>query len=398
MGKTITLLIKQMVGGGAERVISLLSNSFAERGYNTTLIITHQSLKDADLANIQKHVHTISLEDEITRESKKLKSFLMLKARLVGKINRTILRKSDDEYLIQKYEVRNYDKVQYLKKYFSNYSQNTIIAFLNDSIYLTLLSAGKSEKVIISERNDPRQSLSSKTSFTFFKTMYPKADKMVFQSPDAMQWYRENTSVKGRVIFNPIKPDLPERFIGERKKKIVNFCRISSQKNLHLLVHAFELFTKEYPNYELYIYGDAVGNGAEGYIDSVKEAINQLNCKDSIHILPAQKDIHNLIKDYAMFVSSSDFEGMSNSMLEAMAIGLPAICTDCPAGGARAIIKDHGNGILVPVNDVDALANAMKEVAGNPALAEKLSVNGTKIREKLAVDKIVNQWMEIIND
>ena len=398
MGKTITLLIKQMVGGGAERVISLLSNSFAERGYDTTLIITHQSMKDADLTTIQKAVHTISLEDEVTRESKRLKSLLVLKVRLTGKIDRTIFKKSDDEYLIKKYEVRNYDKVHWLKKYFVKSSPNTIIAFLNDSVYLSLLSACKGDKVIISERNDPRQSLSSKTSFAFFRTMYPKADEMVFQSPDAMQWYRENTRVKGRVIFNPIKPDLPERFIGERKKKIVNFCRISGQKNLHLLINAFELFAKYYPDYELYIYGDAVGNGAEGYIDSVNKGIDRLNCKDSIHILPAQKSIHSLIRDYAMFVSSSDFEGMSNSMLEAMAIGLPTICTDCPAGGARAVIKDHENGILAPVNDAQAMANAMKEVVGNSALAEKLSVNGTKIREELSVDKIVNQWMEIIND
>lgn len=397
MGKQITLLIKQMVGGGAERVISLLSNSFAERGYDTTLIITHQSMKDADLTTIQKAVHTISLEDEVTRESKRLKSLLALKVRLTGKIDRTIFKKSDDEYLIKKFEVRNYDKVHWLKKYFVKSSPNTIIAFLNDSVYLSLLSACKGDKVIISERNDPRQSLSSKTSFAFFRTMYPKADEMVFQSPDAMQWYRENTRVKGRVIFNPIKPDLPERFIGEREKKIVNFCRISGQKNLHLLINAFELFAKYYPDYELYIYGDAVGNGAEGYIDSVNKGIDRLNCKDSIHILPAQKSIHSLIRDYAMFVSSSDFEGMSNSMLEAMAIGLPAICTDCPAGGARAIIDDHDNGILVPVNDVDALANAMKEVARDAELAEKLSVNGTKIREELSVDKIVNQWMEIIN-
>ena len=398
MGKQITLLIKQMVGGGAERVISLLSNSFAERGYDTTLIITHQSMKDADLTTIQKAVHTISLEDEVTRESKRLKSLLVLKVRLTGKIDRTIFKKSDDEYLIKKYEVRNYDKVHWLKKYFVKSSPNTIIAFLNDSVYLSLLSACKGDKVIISERNDPRQSLSSKTSFAFFRTMYPKADEMVFQSPDAMQWYRENTRVKGRVIFNPIKPDLPERFIGERKKKIVNFCRISGQKNLHLLINAFELFAKYYPDYELYIYGDAVGNGAEGYIDSVNKGIDRLNCKDSIHILPAQKSIHSLIRDYAMFVSSSDFEGMSNSMLEAMAIGLPTICTDCPAGGARAVIKDHENGILAPVNDAQAMANAMKEVVGNSALAEKLSVNGTKIREELSVNKIVNQWMEIIND
>lgn len=398
MGKQITLLIKQMVGGGAERVISLLSNSFAERGYDTTLIITHQSLKDADLTNIQKNVHTISLEDEVTRESKKLKSVLMLKARFVGKINRTVLRKSDDEYLIKKYEVRNFDKVHWLKKYFEKNAPNTIIAFLNDSIFLALLSAQKSDRVIISERSDPRQSVSTKTNMAFFKTMYDKANQIVFQSPDVMQWYNNKINVKGRIIFNPLKPDLPKRFIGVRKKRIVNFCRISKEKNLHLLINSFDNFSKDFPEYELWIYGDAVGESSQRYIENVEETIKQVACKNKIHILPAQQEIHRLIRDYSMFVSSSDFEGMSNSMLEAMAIGLPTICTDCPAGGARAIIKDHENGILVPVNDVDALANAMKEVAGNPALAEKLSVNGTKIREELSVDKIVNQWMEIIND
>ena len=398
MGKQITLLIKQMVGGGAERVISLLSNSFAERGYNTALIITHQSLKDADLANIQKHVHTISLEDEITRESKRLKSFLMLKARFVGKINRTVLRKSDDEYLIKKYEVRNFDKVHWLKKYFEKNARNAIIAFLNDSIFLALLSAQKSDRVIISERSDPSQSASSKTNMAFFKTMYDKADQIVFQSPDVMQWYNNKINVKGRIIFNPLKPDLPKRFIGVRKKRIVNFCRISKEKNLHLLINSFDNFSKDFPEYELWIYGDAVGESSQRYIENVEETIKQVACKNKIHILPAQQEIHRLIRDYSMFVSSSDFEGMSNSMLEAMAIGLPTICTDCPAGGARAIIKDHENGILVPVNDVQAMANAMKEVAGDSTLSEKLSVNGVRIREKLTLEKIVKQWMEIIND
>ena len=97
-----------------------------------------------------------------------------------------------------------------------------------------------------------------------------------------------------------------------------------------------------------------------------------------------------------MFVSSSDFEGMSNSMLEAMGMGLPTICTDCPAGGARAIIKDHENGILVPIKDVESMYRAMKEVAENKELAEKLSVNGTKLRDELSVDKIVSQWLEVI--
>ena len=395
MNNNIVFTIKQMAGGGAERVVSILSNSLCQIGFDVTLITTHQHFVDAKWNTVNPKVKIIALEDVIDNAPNTIKKTKMLKARFLHKMG---VYSNEERYLVEKYKVRNYEKIKWLKHFFSQKPRSTVIAFLYDSIYLTLLSVKKSNRVIISERGDPEQCLSSKTNLAFFKTMFDKADEMVFQSPDAMQWYRENTSVKGRVIFNPIKPDLPERFFGERKKKIVNYCRISSQKNLHLLVNAFELFTKEYPNYELFIYGDAVGNGTEGYIDSLREAIEQLNCKDNIHILPSQKDIHELIKDYAMFVSSSDFEGMSNSMLEAMAIGLPTICTDCPAGGARAVIKDHENGILVPVNDAHALAKAMKEVAGDPKLAEKLSINGTKLREELSVEKIVNQWMEIIND
>ena len=397
MNKSITFLIAQMLGGGAERVISLLCNSFSDLGYNVTLIISNQTLGEADLESIHKNVNMISLADEVKNDSVNLKKALMLKARITHKICKLLSKDSDNKYLIQKYRIRNYDKINWLTDFFNKYSIDTAIAFLNEPIFLSLLSKNKHLRLIISERNDPQKFESTKTTIAFIRKMYPKSDAMVFQSPDAMQWYHDNTNVKGRVISNPIKPDLPERYTGERKKKIVNFCRISSQKNLHLLVNAFELFSKDYPDYELYIYGNAVGNGAEGYIDSVNKNISHLSCQDRIHFFPAQKDIHNLINDYAMFVSSSDFEGMSNSMLEAMAIGLPTICTDCPAGGARAIIKDHENGILVPVNDIQAMAEAMKEVADNPNLAEKLSINGTKIRYNLSVDKIVNQWMEIIN-
>lgn len=395
--KSIVFLIQSMSGGGAERVISLLSNELANRSYDVTLIITHQSLESANISGISNSIRLISLEDKARESSKFIKKFRLLKARCIDKIKKAFQKIDDDFQLINLYQARNYDNVKWLKDYFHKNRNCITVAFLNEPIFMSLLAKDNSTKIIISERNDPSKFVNTKTTMAFIRRMYPKADAMVFQSPDAMQWYQENTNVKGRVIFNPIKPDLPERYVEERKKKIVNFCRISSQKNLTLLVNAFEIFSKEYPDYELYIYGDAVGNGAEGYVDSVKETISHLNRQERIHILPAQNDIHNLIKDYAMFVSSSDFEGMSNSMLEAMAIGLPTICTDCPAGGARAIITDHENGILVPVNDEQAMADAMKEVADNPELAEKLSINGTKIREDLSVDKIVNQWMEIIN-
>lgn len=393
MNKEIVFLIKVMQGGGAERVISLLSRSAVENGNSVTLILTHQSKADAILRDIDSRIDVISLPDETKnqKESSLSAKLLMLWARIIGKLG--LKEKSS----VLKYRSRNYGSVKWLKKYFKKHKNSSAVAFLYDSIFLTLLAKNKSNKIIISERGDPAQSSGKKTVAAFMKNEFHKADGVVFQSPDAQKWYEKNTPVKGKVIFNPVKPDLPEPYSGERVKRAVNFCRISSQKNLIMLVDAFEEFHKDFPDYELDIIGDSVGNDADGYIDSVNKRIKYHNLINSIHILPARSNIHDYIKDYAMFVSSSDYEGMSNSMLEAMAMGLPCVCTDCPAGGARAVIKDGENGLLTPVGDAHAFCEAMKKIAINPALADELSKNSSKIRKEQSVDKIIKEWMELIN-
>ncbi len=397
--KEIVFLIKVMSGGGAERVVSLLSSAVAKKGFKTSLILTHQSKKDAVLNDINPDIKIISLLDETEnlKSNKICRKAIMLFARLIGKLSFIFGEKAKYKSSVLKYLSRNFKEVTYLKKYFKEHKTSSAVAFLYDSIFFSLLSMGKNNKLIISERGDPEQSAHSKTTMAFLKNEFQKADAFVFQSPDAQKWYEENTSVKGTVIFNPIKADLPEAYHGERQKKIVNFCRVSAQKNLLLLVDAFEKFNRDFSQYELYVYGDPVGNDAEGYIDLVKQRVDATECKAKIHILPSRRDIHEEIKDYKMFVSSSDFEGMSNSMLEAMAMGLPCVCTDCPAGGARAVIKDGENGLLVPVDDSEKLYLAMKRVAVDEELAEKLSRNAVAVRENQSLEKIIEKWMEIIN-
>lgn len=394
MNKEIIFIIKLMLGGGAERVVTLLSNAATEKGYKVSLILTHQNKKNAVLHGINSKINVISLPDESNNKMSNsvIAKIIMLWARLIDKLGFT------EESSVLKYCSRNYSSVSWLKNYFKNHKHSSAVAFLYDSIFLTLLSKNKTNRVIISERGDPAQSSDSKTVSAFMKKEFKKADGVVFQSPDAKKWYAENTPVKGTVIFNPIKSDLPEPCKGERKKRIVNFCRISTQKNLIMLVDAFAEFHKDFPDYELDIIGDPVGNEVEGYLDSVNERIRYHHLENSIHILPAKSDIHDYIKDYSMFVSSSDYEGMSNSMLEAMAMGLPCVCTDCPAGGARVVIKDCENGLLTPVGDSHALYLAMKKIAENPELANKLSQNSVKIREEQSVDKIIKKWMELIDD
>lgn len=391
--KEIILLIKVMNGGGAERVLSLLANHFHAEGHAVILVITHQSMKQADLRGVDNGVQVIALEDELPTTHYD-SSIHLLWVRFIGKLN-TLFTGNQDTALIGKYSARNHAKVKWLHRFFRQHKHATLIAFLYDTIFLTLLSRTPTNRVIISERGDPRQSLGSKTDLAFFKTMFPKANAMIFQSPDAQQWYRENVGIEGIVIFNPITASLPEPFHGKRSRKIVNFCRINPQKNLDLLVEAFILLHQDYPEYELWIYGDAAPNDAE-YREQIQERINSSPCPEAIHLMPAQQDIHSKIMDAVMFVSSSDFEGMSNSMLEAMAIGLPVVCTDCPAGGAKAVIQDHENGLLVPIKDANRLYLAMKEIIEKPGLAEQLSDNAVKILHEQSEENIISKWEAIL--
>ena len=108
-----------------------------------------------------------------------------------------------------------------------------------------------------------------------------------------------------------------------------------------------------------------------------------------------KENVNDIIKDSAMFVLSSDFEGISNAMIEALALGIPTICTDCPIGGARQMIQDGKNGLLVPVGDDGALYNAMKKIIDNPQFADELAEEGKKIRLLYPEDKIVQKWLDL---
>ena len=200
------------------------------------------------------------------------------------------------------------------------------------------------------------------------------------------------------VINNPIFNQLPQPFTGTRQKRIVNFCRISPQKNLGLLIESFELFYKENKDYSLHIYGDVSVDVPSdySYLEMLVEMIKKKRLENAVFLHSSREDIHQVILDSAMFVSSSDFEGLSNSMLEAMAIGMPCICTDCMGGGTREVMIDHENGLIVPMKDKNEMFRAMKEFADNPELAKTCGRNATKIRELLSTDNIVKQWIKVL--
>ena len=198
------------------------------------------------------------------------------------------------------------------------------------------------------------------------------------------------------MIHNPIKPSLPLPYEGERRHTVINFCRVAQQKNLPLLVEAFVKLHQDCPDYRLEIYGNAVEPYEEQLCEQLKEMVAAQGYDDCIAILPPVADVHRRVLDAAMFVSSSDFEGLSNSMIEAMAIGLPCVCTDCLGGGAREVIRDGENGLLVPMQNVDALCGGMKRFVDDPAFAQACGHRAAAIRGELSAEVIAARWLELI--
>jgi glycosyltransferase involved in cell wall biosynthesis len=232
----------------------------------------------------------------------------------------------------------------------------------------------------------------------FIEKYYDRADRMVFQTEDAKAVYPENISKKGTVISNPIKAGLPQPYFGERSNCITTFCRISKQKNLPVMVEAFAKIHAEYPKYILRIIGDAPNAEDKQELEDIKRLINKLQINDFVKFEPFMSNVHEAIIKDSMYVSSSDYEGISNAMLEAMAIGMPVVCTDCPIGGAKATINDGVNGLLVPIKNPQELYKAIKRVIEEDGLADKLSHNAAKLREELSLDKTTDKWLAVLGE
>lgn len=377
-----------------------LANEFAKRGYSVDILVTKEMGDSFFYRNV--NVNIISLAD-YNANDKSLNTIKLEKCKRTRKIKNIKRLRYLSKYLKgidQKLEFR----IKLLRKgaelyvYFLNTKPDVVIPF--GVAYLEpVVSAteGLNCKIFYAEKNAPEFEFPKKGTddYQYYISLLKKLNGVIVQTNDAKQFYDSYLN-NVNVINNPIKADLPLPYQGVREKVIVNFCRMSPQKNLDLLIFAFAKINKEYPEYTLRIYGNTVEESEVEYKERMIKKVNDLKLKESVFILPPAADVHQRILNSAMFVSSSDYEGLSNSMIEAMAIGLPCVCTDCLGGGTREVMTNRENGLIVPMNDIDALYHAMKGFIDNPEFAEKCGRNAAKIREKLSVEKIAQQWLDIL--
>jgi glycosyltransferase involved in cell wall biosynthesis len=196
---------------------------------------------------------------------------------------------------------------------------------------------------------------------------------------------------KTTVIYNPI--NIPKEAIGlglrtEKKNLIVSVGRLESQKNHHLLLKAFAKFQDKYPDYLLVIYG--VGSK----FDMLQSLVKELHLEENVSFPGKTSNVPEAIAGAKMFVLSSLFEGMSNALLEAMAIGIPCISTR--VSGSTELIENHVNGLLVDVYDVDGIAEAMAFIASHPEEANIYAEKALHVMDDLNVTKISKIWVDYL--
>lgn len=390
--KKVAFFIDSLGGGGAERVVSVLTDRLCARGYHVDILM----LQKRPVAYPLPEGVTLYCAEDMpvtspwgTLARKVLEQCMHLQVRFWN----PLLRKFGCHTYPRVNETRMYFYANYALPYREYLKKNpgcTAFGFLiRSNISMLMAAKGLDVKTVFCERNNPVRPDIPANIIRIRDRITRRCKAAVFQTEDERDyytWLRCPTAV----IPNPLKEGLPMPFAGERRHEIVNFCRLNKQKNIPLLIDAFELLLREHPDYTLRIYG----RGEEK--DNLIALTKQKGLSGSVFFEDFASDVHERIRDAAMYVCSSDFEGLSNSMLEALAIGLPCVCTDCEGGGARMMIRDHENGLLVPARDVQAMFEAMKEIAENPVLAQRLSAAAVKIRDELSIERIVDRWESMI--
>lgn len=398
--KKVIFVLPVLHGGGAERVATQIANTLRKRNDDVTFVLTSDTTEEAVRADLLDSIPLVFIQDSRQKEpvTKKLlfKLFSVFSS-LLCKSYEWLKKPVPALFAMFSFRAQYHYEIAKVKQILMDDPDAAIISFLQPSIPVVIMAAkGLHNRIIISERGNPNRLLGKRYGRKFIEKHYTRADAVVFQTEAAKAVYPEVISKKGTVIPNPIKNDLPKSYHGLRNKTITTFCRIHPDKDLLTLLKAFSFLYQGYPAYRLKIIGDAKTPHEIQYQQELLRYIQANGLEKAVDMQPFSHSVHQDILHDAMYVNSSVTEGLCNAMLEAMAIGLPVVCTDCPIGGARDTIQNGVNGLLVPVQDDRALFTAMKRLISDKELSDRVSKNAAEIRNKLDLDKIAEQWEKLI--
>ncbi|WP_429156667.1 glycosyltransferase family 4 protein [Aeromonas allosaccharophila] len=354
----IAFIIHSMSNGGAERVVASLSNYFSSIGHNVTILT--QTSNECFYA-LDKRIKIYNICD---KENSGFRGYL--------------------------------ERAFYIRKFIKNIKIDIAISFMTSSnISLSMASMGLDCKVYGSERTYPPLHKIPKKLQLLRNVFYRFLDAIIVQTNDTKEWFDNNVITKSVIVIpNPVnyplcdtRPivDVPIRRSGRRI--IVSVGRLVSSKGHAKLIQTFSDYSESIPNADLYILGD----GKE--YDALKKMVFSYSLQDRVFIIGRVGNISDWYKFSDVFVMASEYEGFPNVLLEAMSFGLPSVVMDCHSG-PRDII-DGRNGILVSMNDYDALWNSVSLILNDKNKYEDISMNAKEVIRKYNMESIGAQWLSL---
>lgn len=347
----IVFMIDSMKGfGGAQRVIANLCNTLCDTGNEVLLLLTGDS---------KETVYPLN-----------------------EAVNIVVCHKASNGNKMK--------KILEMRKVISKFHPDVIVSFLTMvNIMAIITSLGLRIPLIISERNDPDKctDIEKKLSRIFYRF----SSAAVVQTSEIKEKLEAYKLKQIEIIPNPLIEHSVEKNDYSQKKKIVAVGRLTTQKNYKLMIDSFAAFKNTHSDYRLDIFG--IGE----LENELKQYANSKGCADSVTFLGNSKTVLEAEKGYDFYLMTSDFEGMSNALAEAMSVGMPCIATDCDGGGARFLIQNGVNGILVPKQSMNEIVTAMVKYANDVEYAEKMGKAAKQIKGVLNREQILQTWVAIIN-
>ena len=355
--KRVLIVTVSLSSGGLERIVANIANRFSNKGCEV-LILT--------LLNPNGEVF-VKLEDDV-----KYINFKDIKVNASG---------------MDKFKT-TLKWISFIKQNINDFDPDYILAMtIKIGSMVIIANKKRRARVVVREISDPkskaRNQLMNKICFHYCK----KADGFIFQTDWERSCFPKRIQRIGKVIPNPAV--LSEYAVTPKRNAIVTMGRLLNFQKCHLdLIKAFSIFKKNHPEYVLEIYGE----GPDKVVD--EELVAKLNLTDSVRFMGACKNVHSQIKDAKCFILTSDYEGLSNALLEAYLMGIPSISSDWP--GVSEVINDRVDGLIVKRGDINGYAKAMSEICDNEELAYKLSENAKKQKNKYDSEEVFSKYISMI--
>jgi GalNAc-alpha-(1->4)-GalNAc-alpha-(1->3)-diNAcBac-PP-undecaprenol alpha-1,4-N-acetyl-D-galactosaminyltransferase len=354
----LTLISSSLEVGGTERVMSLLANYWAQRGWQVTILTLDPGYSEP-FYDLDRQIDLLPLG--ISGGDRGLWATI----------------------------TNNFQRVQILRKAIKNSKPDVVISFGTKVNILSVLACwGLKVRTIVTEQVHPNFSGLDKFWQFWQNWTYRRADLITVQTHSALSFFPSGRGFNTAVIPNPIA--LPESETLESRlytddRYLLAVGKLTHQKGFDLLIRAFAQVKSRHPEWTLTILG-------EGSMRQELESLcTQLNLDDLVSMPGAVKNVDAYLRRADIFALTSRYEGFPVALGEAMACGVPAIATDC-LSGPREMIHDGTDGMLVVPDNVDALAVALDLLMSDPSKRQYFSHYAPRILDRFGVDRITTMW------